>query len=151
MSGEHAPAGSTALDEPPDEDGAPRARIPLRGYLLAVAVGVACFFAGFSTGSKSIPPTSVPVPSESQEQPTALTIPGDGTFWVGTDVTPGLYRSSSNADRCSWTREKDATGERKAVRAHDTSIGSTYVYLVAGEFFDTENCNTWRRVTQRSP
>lgn len=146
MSGEHASAGSAPRDEPPDEGGAPRGRIPLRGYLMAVATLVVGVFAGFSIGAKSIPPSPAPGPIAIPPQnPTALTIPGDGTFWVGTDVAPGLYRSSSNADRCSWTREKDATGELKSVRAHDTSIGSAYVYLVEGDFFDTEGCNTWRR------
>lgn len=145
MSEEHAPAGSAPLQESPDEDGAPSRRIPLRGYLVAVAALVVGVFAGFSIGAKSIPPPSASPSAVIPEKPTVLTIPGDGIFWVGTDVAPGLYRSSSNVDRCSWTRAKDATGERKSVRAHDTSIGSTYVYLVKGDFFDTEGCNTWRR------
>lgn len=146
MSGDHAPAGPAPLEELPDEDGAPRPRIPLRGYLMAVAALAVGVFVGFSAGSKSIPPSSMPVPATSMLEPTDLTIPGDGIFWVGTDVTPGLYRSPANADSCSWARKKDATGEPKAVRAHDTSLGSTYVYLAAGDFFDTEGCNTWRRV-----
>jgi hypothetical protein len=60
------------------------------------------------------------------------------------DVRPGLYHSSRNQQRCSWQREKDATGEH--IIASDSAEGDTYVELHAGEFFDTSGCATWHRV-----
>ncbi|MEU9405706.1 hypothetical protein AB0E08_08365 [Streptomyces sp. NPDC048281] len=107
-------------------------------------------FAGFSIGSQSIPPAAMPVVVQrTLKGPTPWSIPGDGEFFVGTttaaDVRPGLYRSSENIRRCTWQREKDATGEH--VIARDSSVGITYVQLRAGEFFDTTSCTTWHRVT----
>jgi hypothetical protein len=125
--------------------------MPKRAYLLGVTGLVLGLFAGFSVASQSIPPT--PLPSETPrtlQGPTARTIPGDGEFLVGTDrladVRPGLYRSTGNVQRCTWQREKDATGEH--VIASDSAEGITYVELFAGEFFDTSNCTTWHRVSR---
>jgi hypothetical protein len=119
---------------------------------MAVATGVACLFAGFSIASQSIPPAPSPSATAAPhtlQGPTLWTIPGEGEFLVGksamADVRPGLYRSSSNLHRCTWQREKDATGEH--VIASDSSGGVTYVELHSGEFFDTSECTTWHRVT----
>lgn len=147
MIGEQVPAGPAPLRGPPDGDGAPCSRIPLRGYLVAAGALTIGIFAGFSIASESIPPASAIKAADISQEPTRHTVPGDGIFLVGLDVRPGLYRSLSNSDRCTWTRSKDATGERSSVRAHDTSQGSAYVDLVAGDFFDTTDCNTWQRVS----
>lgn len=112
---------------------------------MAVGALVVGIFAGFSIASDSIPSASVPGAAGSQE-PTDQTVPGDGTFWVGLDVQPGLYRSLSNSDLCSWTRSENASGEADSVIARDSSLGSTYVHLVYGDFFDTDDCSTWRLV-----
>lgn len=141
---QHRPADSPPRDGPLDDE-PPSSRIPLRGYVMAVGMLVSGIFGGFSLGAESIPPASAPGSPGSQERPTTLTVPGDGTFWVGSDVKPGLYRSLANGDRCTWTRARDATGEPGSVLGHKSSTGNAYVYLVRGDFFDTRGCRTWRR------
>ncbi|QDN94927.1 hypothetical protein FNV58_00945 (plasmid) [Streptomyces sp. RLB1-9] len=116
-----------------------------------MATGVACLFAGFSIASQSIPPAPLPSATAAPhtlQAPTDWTVPGEGEFLVGmgqqADIRPGLYRSSGNVQRCSWQREKDATGEH--VIASDSAQGITYVELHSGEFFDTSLCTTWHRM-----
>jgi hypothetical protein len=150
MSGE-----STADNAPethPESFRVEHRRLPKRAYLLAMGGVVLGVFAGFSIASQSVPPAPSPSATASPytlQAPTDWTIPGEGEFLVGksatADVRPGLYRSSSNLQRCTWQREKDATGEH--VIASDSSGGVTYVELHSGEFFDTSECTTWHRVT----
>ncbi|MFI0966984.1 hypothetical protein ACH4S8_37220 [Streptomyces sp. NPDC021080] len=149
MSGDQPRPSPSPRGEPPDDE-PPRSRIPLRGYALAAGALFVGIFGGWSMGADSIPPASAPGALTAAQHPTRLTVPGDGTYWVGADVRPGLYRSLPNSDRCSWTRAKDATGERTSVRAHKASTGTLYVYLSRGDFFDTRDCHTWRRVKMTS-
>jgi hypothetical protein len=123
--------------------------MPKRAYLIIGIVGVVCIFAGFSIGAESIPPAQLP--TQALQKPTDTSIPGDGTFLVGSrrttsDVRPGLYHSSRNSSRCVWRRSRDASFEKRSVIAEDTSRGESYVQLQSGEFFDTADCVTWHRV-----
>lgn len=129
-------------------------KMPKRAYAMCLGGLFLGLFAGFSIASKSIAPAPFPQSPETAtprtlQAPTPWTIPGDGEFLVGTnklaDVHPGLYRSEGNTRWCMWQREKDATGEH--IVASDTAEGITYVQLRSGEFFDTNGCNTWHRVT----
>jgi hypothetical protein len=122
--------------------------MPPRAYVLGFTLLVVGIFAGFSIASKSIPPA--PSPSATNVgTPTETTIPGDGTFLVGTtdhaDVRPGIYHSTGNSRPCTWTRAEDASGELRSVIAQNTSRGDAYVELHAGEFFDSSNCLVWER------
>lgn len=147
---------STAENDPesrPESFRLEHRRMPKRAYLMAVATGVACLFAGFSIASQSIPPAPSPSAIASPRTlvgPTPWTIPGDGVYIVGTtetaDVQPGLYHAQGN-QHCSWRTSKDATFERRSVIASDTATGDAYVQLRAGEFFDTNECATWHRAT----
>jgi hypothetical protein len=128
-------------------------KIPKRAYFLALAGLAVGLFTGFSAASPSIPPA--PLPSSASplkmKDPTDWTIPGNGVYIVGSsskggDVRPGLYRARDNRE-CSWRTSSDATFERVSLVASDTSSGDAYVELKAGEFFDTNGCTTWRRVT----
>lgn len=128
-------------------------KMPKRAYLLAAGGLVLGLFAGFSIASESIPPTPLPsVSSRMLQDPTETTIPGDGVYLVGdtrkgADVAPGLYRAHDNADGCSWRTSRNATFEDSSIVASDTATGDAYVQLLAGEFFDTNGCSTWHRVT----
>jgi len=128
-------------------------KTPKRAFLMGACGLVLGLFAGYSIGAESIPPAALPIPGSARtlQQPTEDLIPGDGTFLVGTeeepaDVQPGLYRSSGNVTPCTWRRAKDATGESDSIIARDTSLGDAYVQLQGGEFFDSTDCTTWRRV-----
>lgn len=125
---------------------------PKRAYFTGAFGVVLGLFSGYSIGADSIPPAPLPVQGSSYtpQRPTGDLIPGNGTFRVGTgrgaDVRPGLYRSSGNTASCTWRRSMDATWESDSILAHDTSLGDAYVQLNDGEFFDSTNCATWRRV-----
>ncbi|MEU6362196.1 hypothetical protein [Streptomyces albidoflavus] len=135
---------------PPDRNSSSPASSRLlapRPLSLAVASLVVGLFAGFSIASEAIPPAPMPGASPQQiPQPTKSTIPGSGTYWVGSDVEAGLYRSHQLTGGCSWTRSADASGEADSVIAEHAPMGSTYVELREDEFFDTAGCATWRRV-----
>lgn len=128
-------------------------RTPKRAYLMCVGGLFVGIFAGYSIGAKSIPPAALPTATAPRtlQGPTDTTIPGDGTFLVGPhgtgDVRPGLYHSVGNPLPCSWRRAKNATFERRALISSDSGLGDAYVELHAGEFFDTNDCTTWHRVT----
>jgi hypothetical protein len=74
------------------------------------------------------------------------TIPGTGTFLVGTDIQPGVYRSTGNT-YCYWHRAKDASGSLDSIIANDIGGGQRLVYLRATDkIFKTSECGTWSRV-----
>lgn len=129
-------------------------KMPKRAYLIGVGALLLGLFAGFSIASESIPPAASPsatVPPRPLKGPTAWSIPGDGVYIVGdtrkgADVRPGLYHAEDNRE-CTWRTARDATFQPRSLVASDTSTGDAYVELLAGEFFDTNGCTTWRRVT----
>ncbi|MFI6107339.1 hypothetical protein [Streptomyces sp. NPDC051310] len=92
-------------------------------------------------------------PAGQQEQPKkAAAIEGDGDFEVGTDVKPGLYRTSGNEDGlCYWERAKDASGETDSILANDNVTGTSYVTIKAGDkIFKTSDCKDWEAVDEKA-
>ncbi|WP_282692855.1 hypothetical protein [Streptomyces sp. CC208A] len=89
---------------------------------------------------------------EKKEEKKAATIDGDGDFEVGSDVTPGLYRSTGNKDaECYWERLKDATGELDSILANDNVTGTAYVEIKKSDkFFKSTSCGTWEAVDPKA-
>lgn len=80
-------------------------------------------------------------------------IKGTGTFQVGSDVQPGLYRSTGNTadDNCYWERAKDSKGETDSIIDNDNAVGSTYAAIVATDkIFKTEGCKGWELVDPKA-
>lgn len=78
----------------------------------------------------------------------ATTMDGDGgMFKVGTDIAPGTYRSTGNADdSCYWERAKDADGTTDSVLANDHVTGTAVVTIGASDgYFKTEGCGDWQK------
>ncbi|MEU2438200.1 hypothetical protein ABZ595_18690 [Streptomyces rubradiris] len=78
----------------------------------------------------------------------AASMDGDGgIFEVGTDVAPGTYKSTGNADgSCSWERLKDAGDGTDSVLAHGNVTGTAVVTLSASDrYFKTNDCGDWKR------
>lgn len=127
-----------------------RQRTLARRPLLLLAIGVfAGVVLGYALGADREAPAPLmqpPSAGSSLRTPTATTIPGEGAYWVGPDVQPGLYRAVGNRDACYWKRAKDASGENRKVIADERTTGASYVQLRPGEFFVTDNCTTWHRV-----
>jgi hypothetical protein len=60
-----------------------------------------------STVTVTKPAYSPPAAASVAVAPTETTIPGDGSYRVGVEVTPGTYSSKPNRDSiplCQWTR-----------------------------------------------
>lgn len=152
MSGE-----STAENDPESRQRSFRhehQKIPKRAYFLVLVGLVPGLFGGFSLASPTLPPAPSPTATASphtMKDPTAWAIPGDGVYIVGDtaedgDVLAGLYRAHDNRE-CAWRTARNATFERGSLVASDTTSGDAYVELKAGEFFDTNGCTTWHRVS----
>ncbi|MFF7095126.1 hypothetical protein ACFY9A_22425 [Streptomyces rubradiris] len=78
----------------------------------------------------------------------AASMDGDGgIFEVGTDIAPGTYKSTGNADgSCSWERLKDAGDGTDSVLAHGNVTGTAVVTLSASDrYFKTNDCGDWKR------
>ncbi|MEU3605705.1 hypothetical protein AB0E83_09665 [Streptomyces sp. NPDC035033] len=90
--------------------------------------------------------------SKAPEKPKAATVGGDGDFEVGSDVKPGLYRSTGNKDaECYWERAKDATGEVDSILANDNVTGTAYVEIKASDkLFTSTSCGTWEAVDPKA-
>ncbi|MGY1653397.1 hypothetical protein [Geodermatophilus sp. SYSU D01119] len=93
--------------------------------------------------------TELPQPSpEVTPEPPGFS---DGTYLVGTDVQPGLYRSTGAAG-CYWERLDDVTGDFDAILANDNPSGQTYVEILPTDVaFMTEDCGRWMPTTAGGP
>ncbi|SHG41911.1 hypothetical protein [Geodermatophilus nigrescens] len=69
---------------------------------------------------------------------------GDGTYLVGADITPGLYRSAGGG-LCSWQRLSDVSGDIDAILASDYFLdGQAYVEVLPTDVaFSTDDCGRW--------
>jgi len=97
--------------------------------------------------------TTRPATTTTSKAPAAaVTIPGDGTFAVGTDIKPGLYKTTgpapdSSFPNCYWERDKDLSGGMGSIIANDNSKGPTTVQIATGDkAFKTSGCANWTKV-----
>ena len=77
---------------------------------------------------------------------------GDGDFEVGTDIRPGTYRTSGNADgMCYWERAEDASGDTGSLLANDNVSGTSYVTVKATDkVFRSSGCKDWEAVDAKA-
>lgn len=68
---------------------------------------------------------------------------GEGTFAVGVDVRPGIYRTGGGATACYWARLRG--GSSDDIIENSLGTGGTVATLEAGEWFETSGCDTWYR------
>lgn len=84
---------------------------------------------------------TTPAPVETEEPAPDGSIPGDGTFEVGVDMEPGVYRSESNDATCVSQISSDING---AVPLGGRSgAGTLMVEVKKGQYFITMRCNDW--------
>lgn len=93
-----------------------------------------------------------PKPKPKPKPKPAATIPGDGTFIVGTDIKPGTYRSKPAPDEylemCIWQRLSGTSGEVDDFIAGDMSEGQVTVTIRSTDkAFETQGCETWVRIS----
>ncbi|MET8447815.1 hypothetical protein [Streptomyces sp. NPDC005209] len=70
-----------------------------------------------------------------------------GMFKVGTDIAPGTYRSTGNADdSCYWERTKDAEHGLDSIIANNNVTGTAVVTIKASDaYFKTTGCGDWKK------
>lgn len=103
-----------------------------------------------AAASKPAQAGSAPAPDAGKAK---SSIKGSGTFQVGSDVQPGLYRSTGNtADgNCYWERLKDDKDEPESVLDNDNVVGSSYVAIAATDkIFKTDGCKGWELVDPKA-
>jgi hypothetical protein len=73
----------------------------------------------------------------------ANTIPGDGTYRVGDDMSPGTYKSVDN-EECYWQLSSDANGND--IIANNNVDGQAIISARAGEYFESQDCSDWHKI-----
>ncbi|MGV4984161.1 hypothetical protein ACVB8X_15655 [Streptomyces sp. NRAIS4] len=70
-----------------------------------------------------------------------------GMYKVGTDIAPGTYKSTGNADdSCYWERTKDAEHGLNSIIANDNVTGTAVVTTSPGDaYFKTTGCGDWKK------
>ncbi|MFD3656413.1 hypothetical protein [Streptomyces sp. NPDC058620] len=88
-------------------------------------------------------------PKETKEAGPVSTFGGDGEYLVGEDIAAGTYKTagSDGAFGCYWARLKDASGEFDAIIANNNLEGPGRVTLNKGEYFQTQRCQEWTKVS----
>lgn len=120
------------------------------GAAVAVLVLGACTGGGSGPGAAQGARASASGPAATSSGGTGRkAIPGTGTFRVGSDVQPGLYRSTGNTreDDCSWQSAKDSSGTPDSVIALEAMIGTAYATIEASDgVFKSDGCKDWQPV-----
>lgn len=89
---------------------------------------------------------ATPTPTPTIDEDADETI-DDGTWEVGIDVPAGTYTTTGPRDdlnECSYRVSTDDLGED--ILDDDSSYESMTVALSDGQFFTSENCETWERI-----
>jgi hypothetical protein len=76
------------------------------------------------------------------------TIPGDGTFRVGTDIQPGVYFSKGGRAgySCYWSRHSGVGSPGDTIDS-GLETGQQYVTIAPTDgSFETSHCQPWTRV-----
>ncbi|MGI8553453.1 MAG: hypothetical protein ACR2PL_22120 [Dehalococcoidia bacterium] len=69
---------------------------------------------------------------------------GDGSYIVGSDIQPGIYRSLNPSGDCYWERESGFSGELQDILANDNPAGPAVVSIgPTDRGFKSEDCGTW--------
>jgi len=71
---------------------------------------------------------------------------GDGMQVVGTDISPGTYRTDGG-DGCYWERLSGFSGSFDDIIANDNPTGQVVVTIAASDAaFSAQRCGTWTRI-----
>ncbi len=73
----------------------------------------------------------------------------DGTWRVGEDIQPGIYRTipPEGLGGCYWQRLSGLGGEINDIIANDLTDSPAQVQIKASDYaFSSEDCGTWSKV-----
>lgn len=66
-----------------------------------------------------------------------------GTYLVGKDIEPGIYKGmagTNTMDSCYWQRSSGLTGDMGEIRANDNGVGPYFVEILADDLAFTTGC-----------
>jgi hypothetical protein len=89
-------------------------------------------------------------PSKKPE-PKVPTIPGEGTFVVGSDIKAGTYKTAGAEEsvipNCYWARLKGTSGDFSDIITNGNVEGPTTITIASSDgAFKTSGCKTWKKV-----
>ncbi|WP_194906663.1 hypothetical protein [Catenulispora rubra] len=99
-------------------------------------------------------PTVTVTATATAAAPTSAAATGisEGTYVIGTDIKPGLYKTSGPVDtgdlaNCYWERDRDLSGGMGSIIANDNTTGPTTVQISSSDkAFKTSGCAPWVKV-----
>lgn len=72
---------------------------------------------------------------------------GDGTYRVGVNIRPGLYKATGTGSGCYWERLSGFSGKLSQIKANNYGSARTYVQIVPGDVgFSSDGCGSWTTV-----
>lgn len=87
---------------------------------------------------------SIPVPP----RPLKTVISKNGTYRVGTQVKPGLYKATGTGNSCYWERLDGFSGSLDDINANHFGSANVYVQITSWDVgFKTEGCGSWKQVS----
>lgn len=104
--------------------------------------------ASFTQTAAAVRVTEITTAPEETPEPTLTPteeIPsfGEGTFRVGIDIQPGLYRTEGS-DTCYWERLSGFSGSFDDIIANSNPDGPTLVEILPSDIgFSSQRCGTW--------
>jgi hypothetical protein len=105
---------------------------------------------GSGAATRAVVPTA---PAVAAPAPTATTIPGEGTYLVGSEITPGTYRSPGAKkgffEFCSYTRLRDTSGGSGAMIDMGTANANEPMIVTIAPSdgaFKSSGCEDWTRI-----
>lgn len=94
-----------------------------------------------ASSTRPTPSTTIATPSTPPVSGPKSVIETDGTFLVGTDIAPGLYRTPGSSD-CYWARLDSL--DTSDIIDNNLSAGQQVVEILPTDrAFLTEGCSTW--------
>jgi hypothetical protein len=73
---------------------------------------------------------------------------GDGTYRVGTQIKPGLYKATGAGSGCYWARLNGFGTSLDDINANYFGTSKTYVQILPGDVgFKTKGCGNWTTVS----
>jgi hypothetical protein len=83
---------------------------------------------------------------EAAQRAAQSVIEGNGTWQAGADFVAGIYRASANDDLCYWARLPTAHGGNSDIIENGLGNGTHTVQINEGEWFETSDCGSWRKI-----
>lgn len=105
----------------------------------------------FRTLTLTVIAATAPVLAISLSAPAhADTIPGEGTYRVGVDISPGTYKSlGTTSSACSWTTHSSMASNGNEIDGNASFGGQLYADIPAtAVMFETHGCLPWVKVSR---